>query len=80
MVARLTDLAGELGISVSQLAVAWVLANPTVEVAIVGTRDKRHIDAAITAASVRPEPAVLALIDEIMQAAVIAAGPSPETV
>lgn len=80
VVARLADLAGELGISVSQLAVAWVLANPAVQVAIVGTRDKRHIDAAITAASVRLEPAVLALIDEIMQAAVIAAGPSPETV
>ncbi len=34
----------ELGTSVSRLAVAWALANPAVHVAIVGTRNPKHID------------------------------------
>src|SRR5439155_13642080 len=37
----------ELGTSVSRLAIAWVLANPAVQVAIVGTRNPKHIDDAI---------------------------------
>src|SRR5438046_1401787 len=43
----------ELGTSVSRLAVAWVLANPTVHVAIVGTRNPKHIEDAIAAADIK---------------------------
>jgi len=43
----------ELGTTVSRLAVAWVLANPAVQVAIVGTRSLAHVDDAIAASDLR---------------------------
>ncbi len=70
----------ELSASVSQLAVAWTLANPAVHVAIVGTRSASHIDDAISAAELQLSKAVLARIDEIMRAAQPTAGPAPESV
>ncbi len=70
----------ELGTSVSNLAIAWTLANPAVDVAIVGTRSARHITDAIAAASLELDDAVLARIDTIMQAAATAAGPTPDSV
>jgi aryl-alcohol dehydrogenase-like predicted oxidoreductase len=78
-VAELDHLArGELGISLSQLAVAWTLANPAVDVAIVGTRNPAHVDEAVAAADVSLEPALLERIDKIMAGAQPIAGPSPE--
>ena len=52
----------ELGITLRQLAVAWTLANPAVHVAIVGTRDPRHVDEAVAAADIVLEPEVLGRI------------------
>ena len=81
MVGQLEALArDELGTSVSNLAIAWTLANPAVDVAIVGTRSARHINDAIAAASLELDDAVLARIDTIMQAAATAAGPTPDSV
>lgn len=71
---------GELDISLSQLAVAWTLANPAVHVAIVGTRNPAHLDEALAATAVSLEPTVLARIDEIMRDAQPIAGPSPEAI
>jgi len=66
-VAELERLArAELGISLSQLAVAWTLSNPA------------HVDDAVAAADVVLEPAVLQRIEEIMAATAPVAGPSPE--
>jgi len=69
----------DLGITLSQLAVAWTLANPAVHVAIVGTRDPAHVDEAVAAASISLDDAVLERIDEIMRGAAPVAGPSPES-
>jgi hypothetical protein len=81
VVAELDQLArGELHLTLGQLAVAWTLANPAVHVAIVGTRDPRHVDKAIAAADVELDAATMRRIDEIMRPAVPVAGPSPETV
>jgi aryl-alcohol dehydrogenase-like predicted oxidoreductase len=68
----------DLGVSLSELAVAWTLANPAVHVAIVGTRNPAHVDEAISGADVVLEPAVLDRINEIMVGAQPIAGPSPE--
>jgi aryl-alcohol dehydrogenase-like predicted oxidoreductase len=79
--AAVTDLgrlAGELGITLSQLAVAWALANPAVDVAIVGTRNPAHVDSAVAATEVVLEPPVLARIDDIMVGAQPITGPAPE--
>ena len=68
----------ELGTSVSRLAVAWALANPAVQVAIVGTRNPRHVDDAIAAAELKLDPSALRRIDEIVADEVPVGGPSPE--
>jgi hypothetical protein len=79
VVADLKRLAREeLGITLSQLAIAWTLANPAVHVAIVGSRDPGHVDEAIGAAQHDLEPAVLKRIGEIMARAEPVNGPSPE--
>lgn len=68
----------ELGTTVSQLAVAWVLANPAVQVAIVGTRNPRHVDEAIASAGLKLDTSALRRIDEIIAAEAPVGGPSPE--
>jgi aryl-alcohol dehydrogenase-like predicted oxidoreductase len=79
VVAQLRDVATELGITLAQLATAWTLANPAVQVAIVGTRNPDHVDEALAAAEIDLDDVVLARIDEITAAATPVAGPSPET-
>ncbi len=76
---RLRQLAeGELGITLPQLAVAWTLHNPAVDVAIVGTRDPAHVDEALVAADIVLDDEVMQRIDQIMIGAVPVGGPSPE--
>ncbi|MEA2346384.1 MAG: hypothetical protein QOG62_171 [Thermoleophilaceae bacterium] len=70
--------AGELGTSVSQLAIAWTLANPAVHVAIVGARSRRHIEESIAAGDLHLSEGDLEQIEHIMAGAVPVAGPFPE--
>jgi aryl-alcohol dehydrogenase-like predicted oxidoreductase len=80
-VARLGQLAThELGVTLAQLAIAWTLANPAVDAAIVGTRDPDHVDESLTAAELELDDAVMRRIDQIMADAAPVAGPSPEMV
>jgi len=69
----------ELGASVDQLATAWTLANTAVQVAIIGTRQAMHVDAAVAAADLQLDAGVLARIDEIMQSAGRTPEPSPDS-
>jgi aryl-alcohol dehydrogenase-like predicted oxidoreductase len=78
-VRELERWAAERGHSVSQLAIAWTLAHPAVDVAIVGARRPAHIEDSVGAADVELAPEDLAEIDRIMAGAVTVAGPSPET-
>ena len=66
---------GELGITLPQLAVAWTLHNPAVDVAIVGTRDPAHVDEALVAADIVLDDEVMQRIDQIMIGAVPVGGP-----
>ncbi|MDP9277496.1 MAG: aldo/keto reductase [Actinomycetota bacterium] len=68
----------ELGGSVSQLAIAWTLANPAVQVAIVGARHPRHIEESVAAAELSLSKGDLEQIDRIMAGSVPLSGPSPE--
>jgi aryl-alcohol dehydrogenase-like predicted oxidoreductase len=79
VVAALEEFANEeLGVPVSQLAIAWTLANPAVHVAIIGTRSAEHVDDAVAAAGVELTAGMLRRIDEIAGGSVRIAGPRPE--
>jgi aryl-alcohol dehydrogenase-like predicted oxidoreductase len=77
-VGALQSIARELGTTVSKLAIAWVLGNAAVDVAIVGTRNADHIADAVAAVDLMLWAADRALIEEAMAHAVPVGGPSPE--
>jgi aryl-alcohol dehydrogenase-like predicted oxidoreductase len=79
-VRELEKFAADQGMTVSQLAIAWTLANPVVHVAIVGARRANHIEDSIAAVDISLSNADLAEIEKIMAAATPVAGPSPESV
>ncbi|MFE5707526.1 aldo/keto reductase, partial [Rhodococcus koreensis] len=64
--------------TVSQLAIAWTLANPAVDVAIVGARQVVHVQDSLGATEVWLSATDLAEMDTIMAPATPVAGPSPE--
>lgn len=79
-VRQLERFAGERGHTVSQLAIAWTLARPGVDVAIVGSRRTAHIDESLGALDLRLTAEDLEAIDRIMAGADEVGGPSPESV
>ncbi len=78
VVAALRVFATRRGATIAQLAVAWVLANPAVQVAIVGARTPVHLAESLGAVDLALSQADLAEIDHIMAAAVPVGGPTPE--
>jgi hypothetical protein len=79
-VQALKVFAADRGVTVSQLAIAWTLANPAVQCAIVGTRRAEHVDDSLAAAEASLSDDDLAAIDKVMVSASPVAGPSPESV
>jgi aryl-alcohol dehydrogenase-like predicted oxidoreductase len=65
-VERLRPIADELGISLAQLAVAWVLRQSNVSSAIVGATRVEQVESNAAASGVRLEEGVLARIDEAL--------------
>lgn len=65
-VAKLEPLAAEAGLSMAQLAVAWVLQNPNVSSAIIGASRPEQVTENVKAAGVRLDDELLAKIDEIL--------------
>ena len=65
--------------TVGQLATAWTLARPGVDVAIVGSRRAAHIEEAVGALELGLSDEDLDAIDRIMEGAAIVPGPSPES-
>ncbi|MCW2653115.1 MAG: putative oxidoreductase, aryl-alcohol dehydrogenase like protein [Mycobacterium sp.] len=76
----LKRFAGQLDVTVSQLAISWVLSQPGVHVAIVGARRISHLDDSLGAADITLTDDDLAHIDKIMGSATPVDGPSPESV
>lgn len=68
----LRPIAEESGLTMAQLAVAWVLANDNVAGAIIGASRPEQVRENVRAAGVRLEPEVLARVDEVL-------GDLPET-
>ncbi|QNE34444.1 aldo/keto reductase family protein [Leifsonia shinshuensis] len=63
-VQRLKPIADELGATMAQLAIAWVLQNPNVSGAIVGASRPEQVASNVKAAGVRLSGDVMARIDE----------------
>lgn len=66
-VEKLRPLADRAGLSLAQLAVAWVLQNPNVSSAIIGASRPEQVHENVKAAGVRLEPDLLREIDVVME-------------
>src|SRR5215217_2496085 len=69
-VQRLRPIADDLGLTMAQLALAWVLQEENVASAITGASRPDQIDENVTASGVALDDGVLAMIDEILGDAV----------
>jgi len=78
VVRDLTRFAALRGATVAQLAIAWDLANPAVDVAIVGARTAEQIRQTAPAANLRLSPDDMAAIELILRGDVAVGGPAPE--
>jgi aryl-alcohol dehydrogenase-like predicted oxidoreductase len=65
-VQNLTPIAHECGLSMAQLAVAWVLQNRNVSAAIIGASRPEQVTENVKAAGVKLDDGVLARIDEVL--------------
>jgi aryl-alcohol dehydrogenase-like predicted oxidoreductase len=65
-VAKLEPIAAEAGLTMAQLAVAWVLQNPNVSSAIVGASRPEQVTDNAAAAGVTLEPGIMKAIDEAL--------------
>lgn len=80
VVHRLSELARLKDVSLSQLAIAWVLAQPAVDVAIVGARSSRNIENSLAAVDVELSSDDLDSIERIVADGVQIEGAAPEGV
>jgi aryl-alcohol dehydrogenase-like predicted oxidoreductase len=80
IVGELSRFAAERGWTIAQLAVAWTLSSPGVDVAIVGARRPDQIEGTAAAADIDMTPEDRSEIDEVTEGSVAVGGPSPEAV
>lgn len=65
-VQALRPIADDLGLTMAQLALAWVLANPNISAAIIGATRKEQVRDNIRACDVRLDADVMARIDDAL--------------
>jgi aryl-alcohol dehydrogenase-like predicted oxidoreductase len=70
-VQKLRPIADEVGLSLAQLAVAWVLQNPNVSAAIIGASRPEQITENVGASGAVIPPELMAKIDEVLGDAVV---------
>jgi aryl-alcohol dehydrogenase-like predicted oxidoreductase len=63
---QLAELAGQAGISLIELAIAFVLRHPAITAAIIGPRTMEHLESQLAAADVELSSDVLDRIDKIV--------------
>lgn len=74
-VRQLRPVAGDLGITMAQLALAWVLREPNVAAPIIGATRPEQVEENAAASGVRLDPRTLERIDEILADSVTYEGP-----
>lgn len=65
-VAKLEPIAKEVGLTMAQLAIAWVLQNKNVSSAIIGASKPSQIKENIKASGVKLEPGIMSKIDQVL--------------
>jgi len=70
-VQRLVPVAEEAGLSMAQLAVAWVLQNRNVSAAIIGASRPEQVTENVKAAGVRLDAEAMTAIDEILEGVIL---------
>ena len=65
-VEQLAEVAGAAGVSLIELAIAFVVNHPAVTSAIIGPRTAEQLGSQLPAADVTLDPAILDRIDEIV--------------
>ncbi|HEV7825415.1 MAG TPA: aldo/keto reductase family protein [Mycobacteriales bacterium] len=70
-VQQLVPLAEEAGLSMAQLAIAWVLQNPNVSSAIIGASRPEQVSENVKAAGVKLDADLMKKIDEVLGDAVV---------
>ena len=78
VVRDLSQFAARRDATVAQLAIAWTLANPAVDVAIVGARSAEQIRQTAPGADLRLSPEDMAQIESMLRGEVAVGGPAPE--
>lgn len=63
---RLTEVAEQAGLSMVELALAFVLAHPAVTAPIIGPRTMEHLESQLKAADIPLDAATLDRIDQIV--------------
>ena len=80
LVDRFAALAREFGLSATQLAIAWLLAQGNDIVPIPGTKRRTHLEENVAAAAVTLTPAQLARIDELVPKGAVAGARSSDPI
>jgi aryl-alcohol dehydrogenase-like predicted oxidoreductase len=62
----LRPIADDLGLTMAQLAIAWVLQNPNVAAAIIGATRPEQVQDNVKAAGIRLDTDILQRIDEVL--------------
>lgn len=70
-VQQLAPIAAEAGLSMAQLAIAWVLQNDNVASAIVGATRPEQLDDNVKGVGVTLEPAVMSAIDAVLEGVIV---------
>lgn len=78
LVERLREVASEIGVSVAQVAIAWVAAQGDDIVPLVGARRRDRLTEALGALDVKLTPAQLAAIEKAMPASEVAGARYPD--
>ena len=67
VVEDLKGIANDMGIQMANLALAWVLANPVLSVALVGARTPEEVEANLAAVDVEFDEDALRAIDAVFE-------------
>jgi aryl-alcohol dehydrogenase-like predicted oxidoreductase len=75
---RIEELAGEAGLAMKELALAWLLHRPQVAAVLVGARTPRQAEENARAADIRLEPGLLEQLEAATEPLKQALGPNPD--